>query len=154
MIGSSGVGKSTLVNWIVREEVQVVRAIRGDDRGRHTTTHRELIVLPRGGLVIDTPGMREIQLWDAAAGLGGAFSDVEGFASQCRFRDCKHSREPGCAVKDAIATGRLSAERYDSYTKLQRELRHLARKRDARLAAEETRRWKIMSREMRRNRRP
>jgi ribosome biogenesis GTPase / thiamine phosphate phosphatase len=154
MLGSSGVGKSTLVNYLMGDEVQVVRAIRSDDRGRHTTTHRELLVLPGGGLVIDTPGMREIQLWDAGGGVGAAFADVESFASLCRFGDCRHSSEPGCAVKDAIATGRLPVERYDSYVKLQRELHHLARKRDARLAAEETRRWKIINKEMRRNRRP
>jgi ribosome biogenesis GTPase / thiamine phosphate phosphatase len=154
ILGSSGVGKSTLVNHMMGEGIQVVRAIRSDDRGRHTTTHRELLILPGGGLVIDTPGMREIQLWDAGGGVGDAFADVESFASLCRFDDCRHSSEPGCAVKDAIATGRLSAERYDSYVKLQRELHHLARKRDARLAAEETRRWKIMNKELRRNRGP
>jgi ribosome biogenesis GTPase len=154
MLGSSGVGKSTLINYMMRAETQIVRAIRHDDRGRHTTTHRELFVLPHGGIVIDTPGMRELQLWDASDGVRGAFADVEAFAPRCRFSDCSHTTEPACAVRDAIAGGTLSEERYASYLKLRRELAHLARKRDARLAASETRRWKVINKEMRRNRKP
>jgi ribosome biogenesis GTPase / thiamine phosphate phosphatase len=154
MLGSSGVGKSTLINHMMGRDVQTVRAIRDDDRGRHTTSHRELLVLPRGGIVIDTPGMREIQLWDAPEGMRDAFADVDSLASQCRFGDCSHTSEPGCAVKEAVAGGTLSDERYASYAKLQRELAHLARKRDARLAAETARRWKIINKEMRRSRKP
>jgi ribosome biogenesis GTPase len=151
LLGSSGVGKSTVVNHLMGEEVQTVRDIRHDDRGRHTTTHRELLVLPGGGLVIDTPGMRELQLWEAEDGVGDAFADIEELSSHCRFGDCRHGSEPGCAVKEAVECGELSRERYDSYFKLQRELQHLARKRDARLSAEQTRKWKIIHKEMRKN---
>jgi ribosome biogenesis GTPase / thiamine phosphate phosphatase len=154
LLGSSGVGKSTLVNRLMDEEVQTVRQIRSDDKGRHTTTHRELLVVPGGGLLIDTPGMREMQLWEADDGLGDAFPDVEAFASRCRFSDCQHDSEPGCAVKEAMESGELSSLRYASYVKLQRELMYLERKRNARLAAEETRRWKVMHKSMRRNPKP
>jgi len=154
LLGSSGVGKSTLVNHMLGQEVQTVRAIRNDDRGRHTTTHRELLLVPGGGLLVDTPGMREMQLWEADDGMSDAFADVEEFASRCRFSDCRHESEPDCAVKDALEVGELSHLRYASYVKLQRELQYLERKRDARLAAEETRRWKLIDKEMRRNPKP
>ena len=139
LIGSSGVGKSTLVNRWVGHELMLVKETRvDDDEGRHTTTHRELIVLPGGGLVIDTPGIRELQLWDSG-GLDEAFADVEELAAQCRFNDCSHNTEPGCAVKAALATGELAADRHASWLKLQRELRAIELRHDARLRREEVR---------------
>jgi ribosome biogenesis GTPase / thiamine phosphate phosphatase len=137
LLGSSGVGKSTLVNALVGEELLATKEIREDGRGRHTTTHRQLVPLPDGGMVLDTPGMRELQLWDAESGLGSAFQDVESLASQCRFADCSHRREPGCAVRAALANGTLELERFESWRKLQRELERLARKQDGRARSEE-----------------
>lgn len=143
LMGSSGVGKSTLINKLSGAEQQKVNKVReGDDRGRHTTTHRELFQLPDGALMIDTPGMRELQLWEADEGFRGAFDDIEQLAETCRFNDCQHGREPGCAVRAAIEDGSLEKARFDSYLKLQRELAHLARKEDARLAAAEKDKWK------------
>jgi ribosome biogenesis GTPase len=145
LLGSSGVGKSTLVNTFAGEELLATREIRDDGRGRHTTTRRELIQLPDGSLVIDTPGMREIQLWVADEGLEEAFEDVTELFARCRFSDCSHDSEPGCAVKEAIAERTLSTERWESYLKLQRELAHLERRIDKRAAAEERKRWKAVS---------
>jgi ribosome biogenesis GTPase len=132
LLGSSGVGKSTLVNALVGDELLTTREVRDDGRGRHTTTHRQLVALPDGGLMLDTPGMRELQLWDAESGLETAFEDVESLAANCRFNDCAHGREPGCAVRAALASGTLDLERFQSWRKLQRELERLARKQDAR----------------------
>jgi ribosome biogenesis GTPase len=132
LLGSSGVGKSTLVNALVGEELLATRDVREDGRGRHTTTHRQLVPLPGGGLVLDTPGMRELQLWEGDQGLHTAFEDVESLAAQCRFTDCAHGREPGCAVRAALGEGTLDVERYESWRKLQRELERLERKQDAR----------------------
>ena len=132
LLGSSGVGKSTLVNALVGEELLATQEIREDGRGRHTTTHRQLVPLPGGGLVLDTPGMRELQLWDADSGLESAFQDVEALAAQCRFTDCAHGHEPGCAVREALANGTLDVERFESWRKLQRELERLASKQDGR----------------------
>jgi ribosome biogenesis GTPase len=124
VLGTSGVGKSTLINQLAGSELQRTGEVReGDRRGRHTTRHRELIVLPGGALLIDTPGMRELQLWDASDGLQGAFGDIDVLARDCYFSNCTHDPEPRCAVKDAVADGRLPAERLDSYRKLQGELR-------------------------------
>ena len=140
-LGSSGVGKSTLVNTLAGAELLATNDLRADGRGRHTTTHRELVVLPEGGIVIDTPGLRELQLWEASDGLEEAFDDVASLALECRFADCSHSVEPGCAIRAALAAGTLPHERWESYVKLQRELAHLERKLDKRRHAEERRRW-------------
>ena len=121
-LGSSGVGKSSLVNALAGEEIMAVNAIREDDsKGRHTTTHRQLIRLQSGVMIIDTPGMRELGMWDVSEGLGDAFADVEQFIGKCRFSDCKHEREPGCAMKAAIAAGELDIQRWESYQKLKEE---------------------------------
>jgi ribosome biogenesis GTPase / thiamine phosphate phosphatase len=149
LIGSSGVGKSTLVNrWAGRELMAVKETRSDDDAGRHTTTHRELIVLPGGGVVVDTPGIRELQLWDAG-GLDEAFADVEELALACRFADCSHNTEPGCAVKDALASGELSGDRHANWLKLQRELRAIEVRHDARLRREEKRKWQLRARDAR-----
>jgi ribosome biogenesis GTPase len=149
LLGSSGVGKSTLVNRFVGHERMAVKETRvDDDEGRHTTSHRELIELPGGGLVIDTPGIRELQLWDSG-GIDGAFADVEEIAAACRFNDCSHATEPGCAVNAALASGELAADRYGSWLKLQRELRAIAIRSDARLRREEKRKWQLRTRDAR-----
>ena len=133
-LGSSGAGKSTLINRIVGEEIQKTGAVREhDSRGRHTTRHRELIVLQSGGLLIDTPGMRELQLWDSGGSLSDAFSDVESIAAACYFSNCRHQNEPGCAVREALTDGTLDADRYESYVKLERELEYLDSRMDERL---------------------
>ncbi|QJC54511.1 ribosome small subunit-dependent GTPase A [Paenibacillus albicereus] len=134
--GSSGVGKSTLLNELAGQGAQRVQGVReGDDRGRHTTTHRELFRLPGGALLMDTPGMRELQLWDeggSSSAHAGAFADIEELASQCRFGDCTHGRrEQGCAIKSALASGELDAGRYENYLKTGRELARIARKEQA-----------------------
>ena len=142
MVGSSGVGKSTLVNALAGAELMSTGAIREDDaRGRHTTSHRELILLPGGGLLLDTPGMRELGLWDSEEGLAATFEDIEIIAASCRFNDCGHSNEPGCAVRAALADGSLDADRWKSYGKLQRELAFLAAKEDPALRAANRRHW-------------
>ena len=121
-LGSSGVGKSSLVNALAGEELMAVNEIRENDgKGRHTTTHRQLLLLESGLLVIDTPGMRELGMWDAGEGLSSAFPDVEKFLGHCRFSDCKHEIEPGCAIRAAIESGELSRERWNSYLQLERE---------------------------------
>ena len=121
-LGSSGVGKSSLVNALAGEEIMAVNTIREDDsKGRHTTTHRQLIRLQSGVMIIDTPGMRELGMWDVSDGLGDAFADVENFMGKCRFSDCRHESEPGCAIKAAIASGELDIQRWDSYRKLKEE---------------------------------
>jgi len=148
LIGSSGVGKSTLVNrWVGRELMATKETRVDDDEGRHTTTHRELIVLPGGGVVIDTPGIRELQLW--GGGVEGAFADVEEYVRRCRFRDCSHNTEPGCAVKAALLSGELLRERHGSWLKLQHELRSIARRADVHLQREEKRKWQLRTRDAR-----
>jgi ribosome biogenesis GTPase / thiamine phosphate phosphatase len=150
LIGSSGVGKSTLINRLAGVELQATGSVRPrDGKGRHTTTARQLIRLPGGGLVVDTPGMRELQLWDVDEGLEASFSDIEELAAGCRFSDCTHRGEPGCAVTDAVERGVIRAGRLSSYHKLQRELAHLDRRLDARAQAEETRRVRAIHRAQR-----
>ncbi len=128
-IGSSGVGKSTLINRLVGQELQKTQDVRaGDSKGRHTTSRRELILVPGGGCVIDTPGMRELALWHADEGMTETFSDVEQWLGQCRFSDCSHVREIGCAVLAAVESGELERERYESYMKMQHELAFLESK--------------------------
>ncbi len=123
LVGSSGAGKSTLVNALLGEERMRTGEVRASDsRGRHVTTHRQLVLLPDGGLLLDTPGMRELQLLDEA-GLDTVFEDIASLAEGCRFRDCRHDNEPGCAVKAAVEAGQLDAERFDHYRKLEREAR-------------------------------
>lgn len=152
LLGSSGVGKSSLINALSGEEVMAVNDIREDDsKGRHTTTHRELTLLPDGGLLIDTPGMREFQLWDTSEGVSASFKDIEELAEGCRFRDCKHVKEPGCAIQEAIYTGALKEDRYKSYVKLMRELAHIERKNDVAARKVERDKWKQITKTQRSN---
>ena len=147
LLGSSGVGKSTLINHLTGVDqlrVQTVRA--SDDRGRHTTTHRELVLLPGGGLVLDTPGMRELQLWDGDESLDLVFDDIEALAGRCFFSDCHHQDEPRCAVREALVAGTIDTGRYQSYEKLQKELKYLARRRDKLSEIVEKKKWKKLSR--------
>ena len=142
LLGSSGAGKSTLVNALSGGERMATGEIREDDaRGRHTTTHRELVLLPSGGLILDTPGMRELGLWEAEAGVSTAFEDVEALAGQCRFSDCSHHGEPGCAVRAAIEGGELPRERFAAYEKLQAELAFEHRRADPRAEKENRKLW-------------
>jgi ribosome biogenesis GTPase len=149
LLGSSGVGKSTLINALAGSALQDTAEVRGDGKGRHTTTHRQLLIMPDGGLIIDTPGMRELQLWESQTGFSDTFGDIDELATDCRFVDCRHAGEPGCAVADAIKEGRLSEDRFKSYQKLQRELAHLERKQDARAQSEEKRRIKGIMKSLR-----
>jgi ribosome biogenesis GTPase len=140
LLGSSGVGKSTLLNRLSGTEVMRTAAVAADGTGRHTTTHRELVRLPGGALVIDTPGLRELQFWEGD--VGAAFADIEALAAECRFRDCAHAREPGCAVLAAVDDGSLELDRLRSWRKFQRELEAIAARTDHRLRAARKKRWK------------
>ena len=142
LLGPSGAGKSTLINRIVGTDLMRTRGIHTSGEGRHMTSHRQLVQLPQGGMIIDTPGLREAQLWEGEDGLNNLFEDIEELALACRFRDCGHNTEPGCAIKTAIAAGTLEVVRFNSYRKLQRELRAIAAKSDARIRLEERRKWK------------
>jgi ribosome biogenesis GTPase / thiamine phosphate phosphatase len=147
LLGSSGVGKSTLINHLAGLDLLKVQTVREhDDRGRHTTTHRELVLLPTGGLVLDTPGMRELQLWDGDESLQLVFDDIEAFAGRCFFGDCRHEDEPRCAVREALAAGTIDAGRYQSYEKLQKELKYQARRKDKLSEILEKKKWKKLSR--------
>ena len=149
LLGSSGVGKSTLINRLAGQELLATAETSEDGRGRHTTTNRELVPLPGGALLLDTPGMRELALWADETVLDSTFSEIVEIAGGCRFADCTHLHEPDCAVRAAIADGSLEAERFDSYVKLGRELRALELKKDARLRSEARKEWRRRHREMR-----
>jgi ribosome biogenesis GTPase len=149
LLGRSGAGKSTLINALLGEDAMATRGLRSDGRGRHTTTHRQLLVLPNGGFIIDTPGLKTVGL-SSGEGLDRAFSDIEGLAASCRFSDCGHRVEPDCAVLTAVDDGELTQRRLDSYRKLQREAAYQARRTDARLAAEERAKWKHIHQQARR----
>jgi ribosome biogenesis GTPase len=147
LLGSSGVGKSTLVNRLLGCDVQATQPVRdSDSRGRHTTTSRELLRLPGGAMIIDTPGLRELQLWDAAEGISEAFADIGDLAAQCRFRDCRHENEPGCAVMAAIASGALDEARLNNRRKLEREQEFLRRKMDPNARHESQQKLRVMMR--------
>jgi ribosome biogenesis GTPase len=146
LLGSSGVGKSTIVNRLVGHDLLRTEEVReSDSRGRHTSAARQLIVLPDSGLLIDTPGMRELQLWETGEGTRDAFGDIEALAADCRFRDCRHRGEPGCAVRRAVDQGGLTAGRLESYRKLQDEQAYQSRQLDQRAQIEERRRWKVLT---------
>jgi ribosome biogenesis GTPase / thiamine phosphate phosphatase len=150
LLGSSGVGKSTIVNRLLgREKQKTQEVLAADQRGRHTTTHRELILLPGGALLLDTPGLREIQLWSDEAGLEKTFGDVHELAAGCRFTDCGHGTEPGCAVRAAVEEGTLDPARLDSFHKLQAELRALEVREDPLKRREERARWKAIYKSLR-----
>ena len=151
VLGRSGAGKSSLVNALMGTEVLATAETRRDGKGRHTTTHRELHVLPSGAVIVDTPGLRGAGLWVTGDALERTFSDIEGLMGDCRFNDCAHEQEPGCAVLEAVADGRLPHRRLESWHKLQREARWLAMRSDARLQAEARRAWVIMHKEVRRS---
>jgi len=151
LVGSSGVGKSTLANRLLGEERMEVQRIRmADDKGRHTTRHRELFVTPSGALLVDTPGLRELGFVEGEEGLDAAFHDVMELASGCRFRDCSHVREPGCGVKDAVEKGELAEDRYEAYLRLRREIAFEDRKADVRASLAEKQRNRKLSRAIRR----
>ncbi|WP_371812542.1 ribosome small subunit-dependent GTPase A [Sporosarcina sp. Marseille-Q4063] len=152
LLGSSGVGKSSIMNAICGSEMMAVQGIREDDaKGRHTTTHRELIKIPTGGILIDTPGMREFQLWDNNESLDSGFQDINDLANNCKFIDCQHNNEPGCAIQNALSTGELAEDRYSSYLKLQKELAFLDRKLDRAAQATERNKWKKITKSMRKH---
>lgn len=151
LIGPSGSGKSTLVNALAGHDIQETREVRvSDHRGRHTTVSRELIQLPGGGLVIDTPGLRAVGMWDSAEGIDYAFADIAALAEDCRFRDCRHDGEPGCAVEAAVATGELPERRLESYRELQAEARFVGEQLDVRARQERKRADKLLAKTIKR----
>jgi ribosome biogenesis GTPase len=151
LLGSSGSGKSTLVNRLAGRTVMETGGLRNDGRGRHTTRHRQLLVMPGGAILIDTPGLRELQIWEGD--IDSAFADIAELAAQCRFNDCAHASEPDCAVREALETGELDEGRWTNYVKLQRELAAIERRSSRRLQRELKSRWRARARETRRARR-
>jgi ribosome biogenesis GTPase len=150
LLGSSGVGKSSIANALIGDEVLRTREVReSDSRGRHTTTGRQMVLLPGGGILIDTPGMRELQLWDAGESVAGAFADIDALAAGCRFRDCRHASEPGCAVAAAAADGSLPAARLESFRKLQSEQDYQATQQDERARIEQKRQGRMGAKALR-----
>jgi len=150
LLGTSGVGKSTLTNHLVGERRMYVQTVRSDDdRGRHTTTARHLIPLPGGGAIIDTPGLRAVSLWASEDGLQTAFGEIDELARECRFNNCGHQGEPGCAVGAAVAKGLVDADRLAAYFKLQREMAHLERKRSQQASRNSKQKWKALTKQMR-----
>jgi len=151
LLGPSGAGKSTLINHLAAQVVMRTAEVRAaDGKGRHTTTHRQLVLLPLGALLLDTPGMRELQLWSGDEGLERSFADLEALATSCRFSDCGHESEPGCAVQAAIEAGDLAVERLASFRKLEKELAYLERRQDVRADLKEKLRWKGITKEYKR----
>lgn len=151
LVGRSGAGKSTLANALLGDERMAVSEVRRDGKGRHTTTHRELVSLPGGGVLIDTPGLRGVGMWIADDGLAQTFPEIDALVELCRFNDCRHVTEPGCAVLGAVADGTLSQRRLDSWRKLAREAAWIAMRSDARLRKERTQVWKRIHAEVRRS---
>jgi ribosome biogenesis GTPase len=151
LIGRSGAGKSTLANALLGREQMTVTEVRRDGKGRHTTTHRELMTLPGGGVLIDTPGLRGVGMWIADDGVAQTFPEIESLTDQCRFSDCRHLTEPGCAVLTAVADGRLPQRRLDSWRKLGREAEWIAARHDVRLQRERSRAWRQIHQEVRRS---
>jgi ribosome biogenesis GTPase len=149
LLGSSGVGKSTLINRIAGSELLETSETSEGGRGRHTTSHRELVPLPSGALLLDTPGMRELQLWAGEEVLDTTFSEIAELAAECKFSDCSHKTEPGCAIRRALGDGTLAEDRWASYTKLQREIRALEVRKDARLRSEQRKKWAKFSKSRR-----
>lgn len=152
VLGSSGVGKSTYINVLLGgETLKTLEISSYKDKGHHATTRRELILIPSGGMIIDTPGMRELQLWDGGDGIENVFDDIEELISQCKFTDCRHNNEPGCAVKRAIKTGELDEKRYESYLKMKKEIRYFENRKDWKANFEEKKKWKKIHKQVKEN---
>jgi len=149
LLGSSGVGKSSLINNLTKENIMKTNELRSNiEKGRHTTTHKQMIILPEGGLIIDTPGIRELQLWDAEDGISQTFNDIEDIAKSCKFNDCKHTNEPGCAVKKAIKDGLLELNRLENYLKVQKEQEYLTSRQSQSAAKVEKDKWKAIHKQI------